>query len=551
MKRIWILLVALCLLLGAACDKTPDGANADPNLGLYTATTAEMWGMEMGVGDLFGQGFTIELKANGKCALQVDGKKANGKWTLDGADFTVSGGVDCSGTLSEGVMMLENVLGMGVQLKLVNEAYQAPAANNAGTKDPASSASGGEANPGAQQGGEAMAAQSNEFWIVAYDANGMTYGEDYLKETGMDQTCLTLNDDHTGSLMLMGDSMPIGWTDDGHVTVGNTPLYTFEYVDADTIKLTMLETIFYTLKRGVKSEAVAEPATTETPETDAPATEAPATEVPATEAPASSGTASFPGAPYGDSDGVIDHAKLAGLYRWLSEMPYEFRGELTFDDIGNAVGKQGFDKKDNDGKYQSAYWYDGEKYYVTVTFYNREDRWTCGSISTGIPSSEYNEADISAFPKVGSSTPAGTNPTEQITLETKLKDKVISVIAQVPTVGWVTEAKTGEVRYYSVPRPEKKSSNSPSIRIEFKESLEKIDFYKDKFENLVDLDARTIGGVEMAGRSYKYVGMDWIEFYGEIAEGVWAAVKLTGVDFSAGTETEALVDSIAFSVTQN
>ncbi len=50
----------------------------------------------------------------------------------------------------------------------------------------------------------------------------------------------------------------------------------------------------------------------------------------------------------------------------------------------------------------------------------------------------------------------------------------------------------------------------------------------------------------MPGRSYHNVGMDWIEYYGEIAEGVWVSVKLSGVDASAGSEADAILNSIVF-----
>ncbi len=107
-----ILAVVLVLALGG------QGAVAeDPNLGVYNATSAEMWGMEIPISDLWGDGFSIELKPAGKCTLIVDGSSGSGEWTLESGVFHLEGsGIDCNGTLANGVLILENVLDMGITL---------------------------------------------------------------------------------------------------------------------------------------------------------------------------------------------------------------------------------------------------------------------------------------------------------------------------------------------------------------------------------------------------------------------------------------------------
>ena len=57
---------------------------------------------------------------------------------------------------------------------------------------------------------------------------------------------------------------------------------------------------------------------------------------------------------------------------------------------------------------------------------------------------------------------------------------------------------------------------------------------------------RTIGGVEMAGRTYKNVGMWWTEYYGEMPTGGWLAIKISGVDIDPGTEGDTVLNSITF-----
>ena len=127
-KKLLALLLSLLIILSlAACSESP---STDPNAGLYTAVTAEMMGFEMDVSELFGKGFTVELKDKGKCALVVDGKKANGKWTLSGTAFHLEGGgLDCNGTLKDGLMSLDNVMDSGLVLNLTVAGYVAPAQN--------------------------------------------------------------------------------------------------------------------------------------------------------------------------------------------------------------------------------------------------------------------------------------------------------------------------------------------------------------------------------------------------------------------------------------
>ena len=125
MKKILSLMLAVLLLALALGCSSGDDKN-DPNLGVYTAKTAEYSGITLNVDQFFEKGFTIELKSGGKCKLTADGKSANGKWTLEGTKFHVKGGgIECDGTLENGVMSIDYD---GVVFNLINEAYAAPAA---------------------------------------------------------------------------------------------------------------------------------------------------------------------------------------------------------------------------------------------------------------------------------------------------------------------------------------------------------------------------------------------------------------------------------------
>ena len=101
----------------------------DPVLGLYTAQKAETAGISISIKTMWKNGFSIELKDKGKATLNVDGETGSAKWTLDGETFTVKGsGVDCSGTLSDGILTLDNVMDSGVTLYFTKDGAPLPSA---------------------------------------------------------------------------------------------------------------------------------------------------------------------------------------------------------------------------------------------------------------------------------------------------------------------------------------------------------------------------------------------------------------------------------------
>lgn len=118
MKRFLAGLLALVMVLCfVGCGSSaPD----DPNCGLYTATEGEMMGITVPVEDIWEGGFTIELKGGGKCTLVVDGTSENDKYTLENGAVHIEGrGFELDGTVADGTMILEDVMGSGVQLTLV------------------------------------------------------------------------------------------------------------------------------------------------------------------------------------------------------------------------------------------------------------------------------------------------------------------------------------------------------------------------------------------------------------------------------------------------
>ena len=119
MKKFLVVVCALAMLFAmCACGAEEE---VDPNAGVYDAISAEMYGIKIAVDDVFEDGFSIELQNGGKAIFHYDGEDYSLKWTLDGETFHAEGGgAELDGTLKDGVMDLEDVIGSGIQIRLVD-----------------------------------------------------------------------------------------------------------------------------------------------------------------------------------------------------------------------------------------------------------------------------------------------------------------------------------------------------------------------------------------------------------------------------------------------
>ncbi len=206
MKKSIIALVAcLVLIVLTACGGGKVDPS-DPNQGLWRAATGEMMGISMEVEEFFGEGFTIELRSSGKCALNVDGEKANGTWTLENGAFNVKGGgLDCSGRLENGELTLENVMDMGLTLIFAKDGGTAAAGASLDT--PASD----DADNAASIPSDVLEWWDGQWygWYIVLEGEGPTY--DYMDGRSYDCYAFTdINDDGTGVLYLWDDYEELG-----------------------------------------------------------------------------------------------------------------------------------------------------------------------------------------------------------------------------------------------------------------------------------------------------------------------------------------------------
>ncbi|MBR6114839.1 MAG: hypothetical protein IKQ10_06590 [Oscillospiraceae bacterium] len=115
MKRaLAIILLAILALSLVGC-----GGEPDPNEGVYVGRTGSMGGISVAVESAFPGGFSAELKSGGKAVLTIDGTDYSVKWAVDGDAIEITAAdTTLTGTVSDGVMVLRDVLGSGIDLTL-------------------------------------------------------------------------------------------------------------------------------------------------------------------------------------------------------------------------------------------------------------------------------------------------------------------------------------------------------------------------------------------------------------------------------------------------
>ncbi len=150
-KIIAVVLVAmLALSFVTSCGKkeTDDnGSGTDnPLLGVWKATTVELFGDESDADELFDGGFIIDLKSGGKCEIRAEGKTDKYSWKMKGSTLVISAGKNefLEATVDYPVMVIDDFMDMGMKITLVKEgaAIPGPKATDPEPTDPKPEVSG-------------------------------------------------------------------------------------------------------------------------------------------------------------------------------------------------------------------------------------------------------------------------------------------------------------------------------------------------------------------------------------------------------------------------
>ena len=119
-------------------------------------------------------------------------------------------------------------------------------------------------------------------------------------------------------------------------------------------------------------------------------------------------------------------------------------------------------------------------------------------------------------------------------------DVAVKITTKIPKSGWSYD----EGMECLVENDDPSAFGAGAIRFEVSAEVEDFDYYKDKFENYQDIDDRVIGGITFHGRTYKYIGYDWIEYVAQIDDGRALSIGLTDIDCVPGTAPDIILSSM-------
>ena len=85
-----------------------------------------------------------------------------------------------------------------------------------------------------------------------------------------------------------------------------------------------------------------------------------------------------------------------------------------------------------------------------------------------------------------------------------------------------------------------------AIQFEVRGNVEDFDYYKDNFENYQDIEDRVIGGITFRGRTYKYIGYDWIQYIAQLDDNRALSISLRDMDCVSGTMPDLILNNMTF-----
>ena len=261
--------------------------------------------------------------------------------------------------------------------------------------------------------------------------------------------------------------------------------------------------------------------------------------------------------PSGDvpgGDGIISDEAVQKGYVYMSEVAKDIF-HTTYEELAEYFGVDGqFVKEEYSDHMQVNKRYykwissENSNNFIYVNFEEREPGvFTISAFNTSgfsgteavekyldIVKAEAAEADRSS---------AASAAMKDFSLEIKdpISGATILVSTTIPESGWSTDNKDSIVE-----NEDPEAFGAGAIRFKLRGSMEKLESSKDSYKNFQEIEDRVIGGITFKGRTYEYIGWDWIEYVAQIDEGRFLSVALTDMDCFEGTMPDIILNNMTF-----
>lgn len=581
MKKILSLALALMMLLAlGACGGKGGGTSDDPNLGKYVGAEFSGDGSQwFRLDEIYDEGESyIELKSGGKGVFCLGGDATDIKWELksDGSLKLTRDSLESSGTLQDGVITLTDLWGSAVTVTFIkgDGASSTEKTDNALLDWWNGDWYGWWKMTGCAGDYEEM---EGAWWDICgtidigSDMTGTVrlWDEDYSRDSLMAKVNVSLSTSGTGEhgtlmsedgqftdvylehadwivdpgLMDFEDLIRI----DGYYENGDDEFYYEIYlrpwgiewddVDADSLP-SRYEDWYLPLIRAGK------------PMPDTIGAGIP-TDGGDTGTAASSTNSNAPG-----GTGLVTEEQVQKGYVWMSEVASNIF-ETTYEEMVDYFGVEGeFVKEEYSDHMKLNYRYykwiseDDPNHFVYVNFAEEEPGvFTVSAFnSSGFSASEAADQYLDTVKaEAAEANKASTANAEMKdfseTIAQFAHDEVsVKITTKIPTSGWSFD----EGKRCLVENDDPTAFGAGSIQFEVRSKVDDFDYYKDDFENYQDIDDRVIGGITFHGRTYKYIGYDWIQYVAQIDDGRALSIGLRNMDCVPGTMPDVILSNMQF-----
>ena len=274
----------------------------------------------------------------------------------------------------------------------------------------------------------------------------------------------------------------------------------------------------------------------------------------------SSNSADAPAAPtaanVSGGDGIVTEEQVQKGYVWMNEVNNNIF-DATYDDIAAYFGVEGqFVKEEYSDHMKANYRYykwiseDDGSHFIYVNF--KENESGVYTVSAYNTSGFSGKEAIAKYLDIVKAEAAEANMAASANAEMKdfsvevaqfaQDDVKVKIMTKIPVSGWSYD----DGKRSLVENDDPTAFGAGAIQFEVRETVEKFDSYKDKFENYQDIEDRVIGGITFRGRTYKYIGYEWIQYIAQLDDNRALSIGLRNMDCVPGTMPDIILNNMTF-----
>ena len=274
----------------------------------------------------------------------------------------------------------------------------------------------------------------------------------------------------------------------------------------------------------------------------------------------SSNSADAPAAPtaanVSGGDGIVTEEQVQKGYVWMNEVNNNIF-DATYDDIAAYFGVEGqFVKEEYSDHMKANYRYykwiseDDGSHFIYVNF--KENESGVYTVSAYNTSGFSGKEAIAKYLDIVKAEAAEANKAASANAEMKdfsvevaqfaQDDVKVKIMTKIPVSGWSYD----DGPRCLVENDDPTAFGAGAIQFEVRETVEKFDSYKDKFENYQDIEDRVVGGITFRGRTYKYIGYEWIQYIAQLDDNRALSIGLRNMDCVPGTMPDIILNNMTF-----